>query len=132
MTPPAGTIARYMTTDVISLAPDIEINRAIALLLTKRISGAPVLDRSRALVGILTKKDCFKAALNASYYQQWGGLVSDYMSGDVETLDAELDLIGAAQRFLTSTYRRFPVMREGEMVGLLSRTDLLRAFNAMW
>lgn len=132
MTAPALTVARYMKAEVVTLTPDLEINHAVALLLDKAISGAPVLDQSRTLVGILTKKDCFKAALNASYYQQWGGVVSDYMSRDVETLDAELDIIDAAQRFLDSPYRRFPVMREGTMVGLLSRTDLLMAFNAMW
>ncbi|WP_404404550.1 CBS domain-containing protein [Pelagibacterium halotolerans] len=132
MTAPSLTIARYMVTNVTTLPPDLEINHAIALLLGKALSGAPILDESGALIGILTKKDCFKATLNASYYQQWGGVVSDYMSRKVETLDAGLDLLSAAQRFLDTPYRRFPVMREGEMVGLLSRSDLLRAFSEMW
>ncbi len=84
------------------------------------------------LVGMLSKKDCLGAALNASYYQEWGGSVADYMSADVETLGADLDLVQAAERFLKSNYRRFPVMREGRLVGQISRADLLMAMAEQW
>lgn len=122
------TIADYMVTDLVTLSPVLEINHAVALLLEKKISGAPVVDDTGDLVGILTKKDAFKAALNATYYKQWGGTVSQYMSKSVETLDADLDIVSAAEEFLSSPYRFFPVTREGQLIGLLSRSDLLRAF----
>lgn len=125
----ARTIADYMVTEVITLSPDLEINHAVALLLERKISGAPVIDATGQLVGILTKKDCFKAALNATYYKQWGGTVARYMSASVETLDASLDIVTAAERFLAAPYRFYPVMRDGQMIGLLSRSDLLRAFS---
>ena len=54
------------------------------------------------------------------------------MSAEVETLDADLDLVPAAERFLESNYRRFPVMREGRLVGQISRADLLRAIAEQW
>lgn len=126
------TIADYMVREVVSLSPEMEINQAVARLLDRRISGAPVLDEVGELVGLLTKKDCFKAALNASYYQQWGGRVADYMSRNIETMDAGLDIVTAAGRFLETPYRRFPVTEEGRLVGLLSRSDLLRAFVDQW
>lgn len=128
MTSPA-TIGSFMVSDVITLTPDLEINHAVALLLDKQISGAPVLDATGDLVGILTKKDCFRAALNANYYKQWGGTVGQYMSASVHTLDVGLDVVSAAEAFLATPYRLFPVVANGRLVGLLSRSDLLRAFR---
>ena len=126
------TITDYMATDLLTLPPEMEINHATAILLEKGYSGAPVVDNAMKLVGILSKKDCLGAALNASYYQEWGGSVADYMNADVETLDANLDLVQAAERFLKSNYRRFPVMCECRLVGQISRADLLRAIAEQW
>jgi CBS domain-containing protein len=125
-------IRDYMATDVVTLSPAMEILQAMELLLDRKFSGAPVVDDDGGLVGVLSKKDCLKAALNASYHQQWGGVVADYMSRRVETLDASLDLVAAAERFLASHYRRFPVMEDGRMVGQISRADLLRALVGQW
>lgn len=125
-------IADYMATDLVTLPPEMEINHATAILLEKRYSGAPVVNGAMKLVGVLSKKDCMRAALNASYYQEWGGSVADYMSAEVETLDADLDLVQAAERFLKSNYRRFPVMRGDRLVGQISRADLLRAIAEQW
>lgn len=122
------TIAEFMVTELITLPVDMEIAHAVAFLLKSRISGAPVLGDTGEMVGLLTKKDCFRAALNAAYYSEWGGTVGAYMSTDLHTLDAGLDIVSAAEIFLSSSYRRFPVMRDGRLVGLLSRSDLLRAF----
>lgn len=126
------TIADYMASNVLTLPPEMEINRAVAILLEKGYSGAPVVDGARKLIGVLSMKDCLRAALNASYFQEWGGAVSNYMSTNVETLDAELDLVQAAERFLNSRYRRFPVTSEGRLVGQISRVDLLRALAQQW
>jgi len=125
-------IRDYMATDIVTVSPDMEIMRAMELLLERRFSGVPVVDEGGSLVGVLSKKDCLKAALNASYHQEWGGVVADYMSKSVETLDASLDLVSAAERFLASHYRRFPVMEDGRMVGQISRADLLKALVQCW
>ena len=126
------TIADYMARDVATLPPGMEINHAVAVLLEKGYSGAPVVDGSGKLLGVLSMKDCLRAALNASYFQEWGGTVADYMSTTVETLDAELDIVEAAERFLDSQYRRFPVISEGRLVGQISRADLLKALAEQW
>ena len=125
-------IADYMATDLVTLSADMEIIKAMTILLDKKISGAPVVDHKGGLVGVLSKKDCLHAALNASYHQDWGGTVGDYMSAEVETLDADTDLVQAAESFLASPYRRFPVLNDGELVGQISRADLLRALSARW
>jgi CBS domain-containing protein len=125
-------IRDYMATDLVLLRPEMEILHAMRILLDKRISGAPVVNREGALVGVLSKKDCLRAALHASYYQEWASAVSAHMSRKVETLDADLDLISAVKRFLESPYRRFPVTAEGRLVGQISRADLLRALIENW
>ncbi len=128
----ASTIGTYMTRDLVTFAPDLEINHAVARLIASKISGAPVVDDAGTLVGILTAKDSFQAALHASYYQGWGGVVADYMSTPVQTMDIGLDIVAAAEQFLASPYRRFPVMENGRLVGIISRLDLLRAFSRQW
>ena len=122
------TIADFMVTDLITVSPGMDILQAVTLLLDRGVSGAPVVEETDELVGILTKKDCFKAALNAAYYKELGGAVDQYMTRSPETLDARIDIVSAAERFLASPYRRFPVVEDGHLVGLLSRSDLLRAF----
>ncbi len=125
-------VSDYMATELITLSPDMEINKAMKVLLDERISGAPVVDAKGKLVGVLSKKDCLKAALNSSYYQEWGGSVADYMSAEVETLEADMELVQAAERFLASHYRRFPVMRDGRLAGQISRADVLRGLTENW
>lgn len=129
------TIARVgdvMKTDLVTLTPGTEIVRAMATLLETGVSGACVLDQEGELVGVLSKRDCLKAALSASYYRQWGGTVADYMSPDPQTLDANLDLVSACETMIVSSYRRFPVLRQGRFVGQISRTDLLQAMSDQW
>ena len=121
-----------MATDLITLTPETEINRAMTILLDARISGAPVVDTNGDLLGVLSKKDCLKAALNASFFQEWGGAVLDYMSAEVEVLDPDMDLVKAAETFLGSQYRRFPVVKDGRLVGQVSRSDILRGLREHW
>lgn len=125
-------VADHMRTELVTLTPDMEIVEAVSVLLENGVSGACVLDEEGALVGVLSKRDCLKAALNASYYKQWGGTVADYMSTAIETLDAASDIVAAAERFVDSSYRRFPVLSAGRLVGQISRTDILQALSAQW
>ncbi len=125
-------ISDCMARDLITLPPDMEINRALWILIVRQISGAPVVDDTGQLVGVLSMKDCLRAALNAAYYQDWGDSVADYMSADVRTLEADMDIVEAAEAFLSSPFRRFPVLRVGRLVGQVSRADVLRALAEQW
>ncbi len=128
-----STAARdHMTSDLITLTPDMDIHRAMRILLDKRLSGAPVIDSKGDLVGVLSKKDCLKVAFSASYHKDWGGPVSDYMNRDVQTIEADTDIVEVAETFLKGPYRRFPVMENGRLVGQISRCDVLRALDDLW
>ena len=126
------TTEQYMSSDLVTFSPAMDLHRAIRLLLKNRISGAPVVDSQGRLVGILTKKDCLKVAFSASYHQEWGGHVAQVMSREVQTVDAQSDVVEVAELFLNSRFRRFPVMKNGRLVGVISRHDVLRALDDLW
>lgn len=119
-------IQAIMRTDFLTLDPDMPIRQAAGLLLSAGQECAPILAATGELVGILTQKDCFRPAMQASYYQQWRGTVGDQMSSPVRTIEAESDLMAATGMFLEESHRAFPVLRSGKLVGLLRRDDLLR------
>jgi CBS domain-containing protein len=127
-----GSVNDYMSTELVIFTPDMDIHRAIKLLLEKRISGAPVLDDRGELVGMLTKKDCLKIAFSASYHQEWGGKVSDFMSREVDSVPAGTDIVEIAERFLNSRFHRFPVTQDDRLVGIISRHDVLRSLEDLW
>lgn len=129
----ADAVARdYMTREVITLAPDMDVHRAIKVLVGHKISGAPVLDTDGNILGILSTRDCLKVAFSASYHQDTAGPVSNYMSGEVETVDARTRIVELVELFLKSRYRRFPVTENGHLIGLISRYDALRALEDLW
>lgn len=128
----SATVADYMASDLVSFAPGDDIIEAVRVLLARQLSGAPVIDQSGQMVGILSQKDCFAIVYNTAYHQDWGGQVQQYMSRKVEHLDADCTVVDAADRFLHSSFRRFPVLRAGQVVGLISRHDILRALDELY
>ncbi len=125
-------VCDHMSPTLISFTPEMNIHEAIEALLEHRISGAPVLNAEGSLVGILTKRDCMRISFTASYHREWGGPVSDYMSTEVETIDADEDIVTVAGMFLESRFRRYPVMRDDRVVGVISRHDVLGALRQLW
>ena len=129
---PLPRLREIMARDLILFRPDMDVLHAMEMLLKHRISGACVVDQSGALVGVLSKKDYLRAALHAAYHQDMGSAVAGYMSTAVETLDPGLDLVAVAERFLSSNYRRFPVLEDGRLIGQVSRADVLKALTESW
>jgi CBS domain-containing protein len=125
----SATIADYMSTDVVSFSPDEDIVLAMRALLDRQLSGAPVIDEDGELVGILSQKDCFAIVYHSAYHQDTAGPVRQYMNRDVECLQADCSVVDAAEKFLQSNFRRFPVMRDGKVIGLIARRDILRALD---
>jgi CBS domain-containing protein len=129
MTPKSALVKNYMTGKLVTFHPDTDVLDAIHELVQQGIAGAPVTDNRGNLVGMLSELDCMKVALHAGYHGEWGGPVSDYMTRDIETVDADMSIIDLAQRFLDTTFRRFPVMKDHRLVGQISRRDVLRALS---
>ena len=127
----SALVRDYMAGQLVAFKPDMDVLDAIHELVKQRIAGAPVVNDQGELVGMLSELDCLKIALNAGYYGDWGGPVADYMTPDVETVDADMSIIDLAQKFLKSGFRRFPVLRNNRLVGQISRRDVLRALSQL-
>jgi CBS domain-containing protein len=119
----------YMAGSIVSFKPETDVLDAIHELVRHRIAGAPVVNDQGELVGMLSELDCLRVSLNAGYYGDWGGPVADFMSPDVETVDADMNIIDLAQKFIDCGFRRFPVLRNNRLVGQISRRDVLRALT---
>lgn len=122
-------VSEYMTIDLVTVTPDTELMRAVYLLVEHDVSGIPVVDENGDLVGILTERDCIATAITAGYFDEAGGSVRDFMSSPVETAEADDSLMDIAERLSNSIYRRFPVVEDGRLVGLISRRDVLEALK---
>lgn len=122
-------IEQYMATELVSFGPNDDIIAAMRTLLDRQLSGAPVLDSSGQVIGVLSQKDCLEIVYNTAYHKDWGGQVEQYMNRQVEHIDADCSILEAAEIFLHSSYRRFPVLRAGQLVGQISRHDIMRALD---
>ena len=82
---------------------------------------------------MLTDRDCLEAALSASYCEDQGGRVSEFMASDVATVDADADadIVDVAKQFIRQPYRYFPVMKDNRMVGHIGRREVLRALELL-
>ena len=121
-------IRDVMTTGLVTLKPEAPIFQAITHLLKHNISGAPVTDSENKLVGIISEKDCLRIFANEAFFSEGaGGHVKDFMTTKVSTIDPDDDVFAAADIFLKSSFRRLPVVEDGNLVGQVSRRDILGA-----
>lgn len=129
MTPKSALVKDYMSGQLVTFQPETDVLDAIQELARHGIAGAPVTNNRGELVGMLSELDCMKIALHAGYHGEWGGPVSDYMTGEAKTVEADMSIIDLAQYFLDTGFRRFPVVKDHRLIGQISRRDVLRALS---
>ncbi|NNL68292.1 MAG: CBS domain-containing protein [Myxococcales bacterium] len=122
-----ATVRDYMATELTVLSPDEGVLQAMRRMLDARVSGAPVVDEHGSLVGILTQRDCLMVAYRTSYHGEPAGKVADSMTQTVETVPADTDLVEVIGYFFERPHRRFAVVEGNQLVGVISRRDVLRA-----
>jgi CBS domain-containing protein len=138
--------ADIMTPDVITVHPDTPLDQVVTLMLDGRISGMPVVDGD-AIVGIVTEGDLLRRVelgseprrspllelvsratpLAADYVRSHGRKASEVMTENVITVDDTTPIADVARLLETRRIKRVPVLRDGKMVGIVSRANLLRA-----
>ncbi len=122
-------VSDYMTTNLITFRPNQSVLEVMNTLIRKRISGGPVVNDKNELVGIISEGDCMKQISNSRYYNQplQDFKVEQHMATNVETIDGNMNVFDAADKFLTSKHRRFPIVEDGKLVGQISQKDVLKA-----
>jgi CBS domain-containing protein len=116
-----------METELITLRPEHDVFEGIAKLLDKRISGAPVIDQMGRFVGSFSEKTSMSVLLGAAYDQLPTTTIQSFMNVDPgRVIDESLDLMSIAKIFLETPYRRLPVVRDGKLLGQISRRDVLQ------
>lgn len=136
-----------MTRHVISVAPDASILEALRLMLGHKISGLPVVDQNGTLSGIVTEGDFLRRAetdterrrprwlefllgpgmIAGDYVRSHARRVDEVMTSEVFTITEEMPLRDIVTLMEKHRIKRLPVMRGDELVGIVSRANLLRA-----
>ncbi|MGJ0515790.1 MAG: CBS domain-containing protein [Methylomicrobium sp.] len=121
------SIADYMTTHMVTLTKNHSVLDAVKIMLDHKITSAPVVDDKGHLLGMFSEMDGMKVFLDSVYNQGMSGKVGDYMTKNPVTVEANTSIVDLAEKFQSLPIRSFPVFDENELVGIISRTDLLRA-----
>ncbi len=133
---PPGIVAKdIMSTELLLLSPDMLVSEAIQLLVKRGVSGAPVMDERGKLVGILSELDCMNMIASRSFHQEVDNsatAVSELMTLGGITVEPETDLYTIVHKFKQLRVRRLPVMQGDQIVGMVSRRDVLKALHRMY
>jgi CBS domain-containing protein len=122
------TVRQYMDRYVETISPEDDIMDAVDFLLEKRVTGALVTDANDRLVGMLTEYDCLRLLTHGDARGEApAGKVKDYMVAEVQSIPPTMDIYYCAGLFMNASFRRFPVVENGRIVGAITRFDLLRA-----
>lgn len=117
------SVKTVMNTNVITVTEDTSIYEALRLLSEKRISGMPVVDNNNSVVGILSEKDVLRILLDDNVGSN--NVVGDFMSHDVISFTEEDNAIDVCKFFIKSHVRRVPIVKDGKLVGIVSRRDIV-------
>jgi len=142
-----------MTTDVITVDPEMTVQNLATRLAERGISGAPVIDGAGKLVGIVSEGDLlhrteigaarrhrvrrrswwldhYASEVAREYIKDHGRAVKDIMTTDVAVVDEDTDIADVAALLEAKRVKRVPVMRDGKVVGIISRANIVRAVGA--
>lgn len=120
-----------MSSPALTINQELSIYDAIDFLIGKKISGAPVIDSDNNLVGIISEKDCLKLMGKGTENRlpKEKESVKNFMTKEVISISPDMDIFYVAGIFLKNYYRRLPVVKDGEILGQVSRVDILRGMR---
>jgi CBS domain-containing protein len=123
---------QIMSTKLVTLSPSTDVVKAIGDLMKHRISGAPVVDQDGRFLGVFSEKSSMSVLVQAAYEQLPSTEVAAFMDTDFgRAILEDVSFLECARIFRETPYRRLPVLRGGQLVGLISRRDVLRNSNAL-
>lgn len=136
-----------MARDVVTIGPDATVLQAARLMLQHHISGLPVVDAAGKLVGILSEGDFLRrretgtqrrrsrwleflmgpGKMASEYTHSHGMRVAEVMTETVRTVSEETGLEEIVELMERHRIKRVPVMRDGELTGIVTRSNLMHA-----
>ena len=139
--------ADVMVRDVVTVHPETDVADAVKLLVARDISALPVVDQGDNLVGIISEADLLhRAELGTEKHRSWivesltaastlagefakahGKKVGEIMTTGVVTATEEDSLADIAALFERHRIKRVPIVRDGRVVGIVSRSNLIQA-----
>jgi len=135
-----------MTSKVVTVHPDTSVGTVARLLLDNKISAAPVIDKEDRVVGMVSERDLLGRPSKRSLRGRWLRLFNDeavfleelatarqltaqdVMSRRVFSVSDQAPIDVVARLMHRHRLKRVPVLRDGKLVGIVSRADLLDAF----
>jgi CBS domain-containing protein len=125
------SVTDYMAQKLITFTRDTNVSDAIKKMIDYKITSAPVIGDQGELIGMFSERDCINVVIDAAYNQGMAGKVGDFMTTEIVTIDADASILDVAEKFHTMHVRSFPVFQDVDLVGVISRTDVLRAMISM-
>lgn len=117
-----------MAKRLVTLSPNDDVFQAIGVLLKNRVSGAPVMEGRDGFLGVFSERDSMRVVIDAAYEQLPTSEVRRYINRDHgREIDEDCSLRELTRIFLDTHYRRLVVVRDGHVVGQISRRDIIRA-----
>jgi CBS domain-containing protein len=138
-------VEELMTRDVITVNPETSLREAGEIMKEKRISGMPVVDSGGNIVGMITLTDMIKILDNIYKWkeiekhapevhlsqmyeiQKNNSKVKDFMARNVITLSEGDTVEDAAKKMFHNGVHSLPVLRDGKLVGIFGKRDLVYA-----
>ncbi len=139
-----------MTTKLVTADMETSVRELAKLMLTHRISGIPIVDPSQRVLGMVSEGDLMRRPESeterkpswwleavfaprdkaADYIKAHGTKAGDVMTRDVLTVDETMPIRDVARLLEEHRIKRVPVVREGKLVGIISRANLLHGLVA--
>ncbi len=140
-----------MVHDVVTVGPTSNVQDVAGLLLRHRISAVPVVDAKGKLVGIVSEGDLMRRAeagtgrehswwlrllmdrdtLAAEFVKEHSRKVADVMTRNVITADPDASVAEIATTLERNSIKRVPIVKDGKLVGIISRANLLQALASL-
>ncbi|HOV76693.1 MAG TPA: CBS domain-containing protein [Sedimentisphaerales bacterium] len=113
-----------MRPGLLTVFPDAPISEAMDLIVRRHITGLPVVDEQMILLGIITEKDLLNYCLHPFPPD---ATVSVFMTTKVVAFDRKADLDLICECLIEKDFHRVPIVDQGRLVGIISRSDILRS-----
>ncbi len=115
-------VEEVMKRQVVTIAPDETLEKASELMKSNGIRSLVVINEARGVIGIITDSDLVLRGMAKGDFREVK--VKDVMSANPVVVNYDDDLFYVVNRMRQGKFRRLPVVKQGELIGIVSITDI--------